>query len=380
MMKSFPRSFFIMPVMICLFLSFLFPACAEEPDRLVTVFQDTDHQFTGIALSPSGRLFLVYPNWLEEHTNSLVEVMPDGKTKPYPDEKWNSWKKGEPGKDKFVCAQAAYIDNQENLWIVDPASPQMEGVLEGAAKLVRINLKDNRVERVYMLDSQLAGSESYINDVAVDTKHQVAYLTDSGTGALVLLDLKSGKGRRFFEKHQTTVSDSSYVFKVNGKELVNAKGPVKIHSDGIALTPDGRYLYYKPLTDIKLSRIETKWFFDRKLKADKIGDKIERLGTVCTTDGMAVDRKGNVYLGDITHKEIVRYGADGKTEIVFKDDRLLWPDSYAISKDGWLYMTCSQIHLMPWFNEGKNLRTAPYTVYKLKLEEDPGPAPSRRKK
>jgi len=366
--------------MICLFFSLALPASAEEPDRLITVFQDNNRQFTGIALSSSGRLFLVYPCWLDEHTHSLVEVMADGKVKPYPDEKWNSWKKGEPGKEKFVCAQAAYVDSQENLWIVDPASPQMEGVVEGGAKLVRISLKDNRVERVYPLDSQLAPKESYINDVAVDTKRQVAYLTDSGIGALVLLNLKNGKGKRFFEKHQATLSDSSYIFKVNGKELANEKGPVKIHSDGIALSPDGRYLYFKPLTDIKLSRIETKWFFDRKLKAEKVADKIERLGTVCITDGMAVDRRGNLYLGDITHREIIRYEPDGKTEIIFKDDRLLWPDSFALSKDNYLYMTCSQIHLMPWFNEGKSLRTSPYTVYKLKLQELPGPAPSKRRR
>ena len=87
-------------------------ACPEEKDRLITVFEDNTCQFTGVAVSQNNRIFLAYPNWLGEHRYSVVEVLPDGKTRPFPDEKWNSWKKGEDGKEKFVCAQAVYIDLQ----------------------------------------------------------------------------------------------------------------------------------------------------------------------------------------------------------------------------------------------------------------------------
>ncbi len=342
-------------------------AYSEEKDRLITVFEDNANQFTGVAVSQNNRIFLSYPNWLEEHKYSVVEVLPDGKLKPFPDEQWNNWKKGEPGKEKFVCAQAVYVDNQDTLWVVDPASPEMAGTVEGAVKLVKINLKGDKVEHIYYFDEKIADKSSYLNDVRVDTRLQCAYLTDSATGAIIVVNLRNGTSRKFLEKHSSTLAHSSYVFRIDGKELSNAKGPVRIHSDGIALSPDGKFLYYKPLTDIKLYRIETKYFFDRKLKPAKLPDKVQSLGDVCTSDGLICDSKGNLYLGDIPYREIVKYKPDGTTEVLLKDDRLLWPDSYALSKDGWLYITCSQIHLMPWFNEGKNLRTTPYRLFKIKI-------------
>ena len=49
------------------------------------------------------------------------------------------------------------------------------------------------------------------------------------------------------------------------------------------------------------------------------------------------------------------------------DDRLIWPDSYSVSTDGYLYISCSQIHKQPEYNNGENKRESPYTIYKLKL-------------
>lgn len=358
-------SVFIMMILFLIMASCA--ACPEEKDRFITVFEDKECQFTGVAVSQSGRIFLSYPYWLEGHRYSVVEVLPDGKTRPFPDEKWNSWKKGEDGKEKFVCAQAVNIDSQDYLWVVDPASPEMAGTVPGSVKLVKINLKGDRIERIYYLDEKTADKSSYINDIAVDTRHQCAYLTDSAAGAIIMVNLRDGKSRKLLDRHSSTIANTSYVFRIDGRELSNAQGPVKIHSDGIALSPDGKYLYYKPLTDIKLYRIETRYFFDRKLKPGKLTDYVQSLGDVCTSDGIISDLKGNIYLGDIPYREIVKYKTDGTTEIVLKDSRLLWPDSYALTKDGWLYITCSQIHLMPWFNEGKDLRTTPYCLYKIKI-------------
>ena len=59
---------------------------------------------------------------------------------------------------------------------------------------------------------------------------------------------------------------------------------------------------------------------------------VQSLGDVCTSDGMVSDLKGNLYLGDIPYREIVKYKTDGTTEIFLKDNRLLWPDSYALTR------------------------------------------------
>lgn len=251
--------------------------------------------------------------------------------------------------------------------MVDPASPQLAGVVEGSNKLVKINLENNKVERIYYFDPSIADNTSYLNDVRVDTDSRTAYLTDSSTGAILVVDLNSGKSRKLLSRHFSTLSSPGYVFRINGKELRNAMGPVKINSDGLALTPDNKFLYYKPLTDNRLYRIETKYLCDEDIKAAELEIKVEDLGEVCSSDGMICDSKGDLYLGDIETSRIVKYTAHGKTEVILKDESLIWPDSYAFSKDGYLYVTCSQINLMPWFNEGESLRTSPYRIFKLTL-------------
>ncbi len=82
---------------------------------------------------------------------------------------------------------------------------------------------------------------------------------------------------------------------------------------------------------------------------------------------------GNLYVGDIENDRIVKISPDLKmTTLVQDKDKLIWPDSYSIA-NGFLYISCSQIKFMPWFNNGSDLTLFPYQLYRLKLQEDPLP-------
>ena len=335
---------------------------------LESVFQDPKYQLTGIAVSRGGRVFLTYPRWDQaNHLYDVVEVLPDGKTKPYPNEEWNSWKPGEKGHNKWVCAQAVWTDDEGFLWVVDPASPEFAGVVDGSNKLVKIDLNANSIARVYPLNS-VADEQSYANDVRIDTKRQVAYLTNSSQGGIIIVDLKSGKVRQVLQDSPAVKSDENYKMSVDGRPLMGPNGPARINSDGLTLTQDEAWLYFKPLTDAKLYRVKTDDLLNEALTPTELAAKVEDLGTFCTTDGMIRDRKGNIYLGDIEKNSIVRLGPDLKLETIIQDKRLSWPDSYAISDDGVLYITCSQIQKLPRFNNGKDTRTTPYSVYRLKID------------
>lgn len=335
---------------------------------LEAVFQDAKHQFTGIAVTRGGRIFLTYPRWdLANHLYDVVEVLPDGKTSPFPNAEWNSWKPGEHGQNKWVCAQALAVDDEGFLWVVDPASPEFAGVVAEGNKLVKIDLNTNSIARVYPIGSA-ADEKSYANDVRIDTQKQVAYLTNSSQGGIIVVDLKSGKVRQVLRDSPAVKADENYKMTVDGRPLVTAQGPARINSDGIALTQDETWLYFKPLTDPKLYRIKTEYLRDENLAPADLAAKVEDLGTFCTTDGMIRDRKGNIYLGDIEKNAIVRLTPELKLETILQDKRLSWPDSYAISDDGVLYITCSQIQKMPRFNGGKDTRTTPYSLYRLKID------------
>lgn len=341
------------------------PASTPAPE-LEELFGDNKYQLTGVAVSAKGRLFTNYPIWSPVHKYSVVEVTSKTDAKPYPNEDVNSWKDGEDGSRKFVSVQAVYVDDQDKLWVVDSANPGFAGVYQESDKLVRINLDTNKIERIYPMTGIIDKSR-YINDVRVDTKRQIAYVTNSNEGGIVIVDLKSGKVRMVLKGAPPTQSDPSYKFMIGGREVAMGGKPMKVNSDGIALTPDGEWLFFKPLTDDKLYKVKSADLHNAKLKDSELTARVVDLGHFNVTDGMEFDKHGNLYMGDMEKNAIIKLSPKLEKTVLMTDARLLWPDSYAVSKDGYLYISTSQVHTAPPFNDGVDKRTLPYGLFRLKI-------------
>ncbi len=284
---------------------------------------------------------------------------------PYPDSTMNMWKPGQPGQNKWVCVQSVVVDDEGSIWVIDPSAPMLKNIQGNGAKLVKLSKGGNTVERTYPIGSAITDT-SYANDVRIDTKNGYAYMTDSKPGGIIIVNLKTGKVREVLGGDKSTLSDPAYKFTIDGRELMKDGKPAKFNSDGIALTPDGDWLYYKPLTDDKLYRIKTEYLRDSSLADSAYGSKVEDLGKFNTTDGMIFDKDGNLYMGDLENYQIVKLDKDLKKTVLVKDSKLIWPDTYVIA-DGYLYFTCSQINMQPEYNNGVNKRTTPYMTYRIKL-------------
>jgi sugar lactone lactonase YvrE len=156
---------------------------------------------------------------------------------------------------------------------------------------------------------------------------------------------------------------------MDGKELTKADGSnVKINSDGIALSPDKAWLYYKLLTDNRFYRISTTLLRNFSLPLQKLDNNVEDLGQFSTTDGMKFERNGNLYLGDLEESSIVKVTPDPKMQTIAIDTAALsWPDSYSVSTDGYLYISASQIAYMSWFNNNQNRTIYSYKIFRLNL-------------
>jgi hypothetical protein len=101
-----------------------------------------NQQVTGVGVSlKSGRIFVNFPYWLDPHSLSVAEIV-NGQPRAFPDEEWN--KPGPPG-SHFVCVQSVVVDDQDNLWILDPAAPKMQEIVKGGPKLVKVDLSTNKV-------------------------------------------------------------------------------------------------------------------------------------------------------------------------------------------------------------------------------------------
>jgi sugar lactone lactonase YvrE len=349
-------------------LIILLAAVTVQAQKLEPVYSDNTYQLTGVAISAKGRLFVTYPRWSDTYRYGVIEVMKDGTARPYPDEATNSWQPGQDGEHKWVCAMADYVDDNDFLYIVDPAAPKLGRVYNNSAKVVKFDLTTNQIVKTYRFPGTI-DNQSYLNDIRVDTKTQTAYLTNSGTGGIIVLDLRSGKSWQVLQNHRSVHPDPDARFIIDGHELKKQGQPTAFQSDGIALSPDGTYLYYKTIGDKRLSRIKTAILDDSTKTASQVSAAVEELGNFASTDGMIFDAGGNLYLGDPTTYSIVKITPDLTVHTWIRDERLIWPDSYTISKDGYLYISTSQIQKQPGFNDGVNKRNSPYMIFRVKLPE-----------
>jgi sugar lactone lactonase YvrE len=350
------------PVKICLLL-IASVGTTISAARLQEVASFPHQQLTGVAVSKSGRVFVNFPNWSDNHTVSVAEVV-NGKPKPFPNEEWN--KKGAAG-SHFICVQSVYADTEDNLWILDPAAPKMQEIVKGGPKLIKIDLKTNQVVQNIPFGEEIAPKKSYLNDVRVDTNEAVAFITDSGLGAIVVVDLKSGKARRLLENHKSVKAEPKMKLVVDGRELLDQKNnPPEINSDGIALDTKYDYLYFHALTARTLYRIKTIYLKDSNLSNEDIEPKVEAVIQTHAPDGMLEAPDGSVYLTNIEDNAIVRFDPiTNKIENVIQDKRLSWPDTMSWSPGDEIYVTASQIQNMPRFNNGKDVHVDPYKLFKV---------------
>ena len=315
-----------------------------------------DHQVTGVTVSEDGRIFVNFPRWSEDVPVSVAEVQKDGSIKPYPNDEWNSWRNARmnevtPG-DHFVTVQSVVADGRGSLWVVDPAAPNSEKTIKGGPKLIQIDLKTNAVKRTYAFGTDVAGPASYLNDVRISPDGMFAYMTDSGSpGALVTVDLQSGKAWRVLSDDSSTQADPTVVVTTDGKPLrrPDGRGPM-FNADGIAVSPDGKQLYWQALTGKTLYRIDTAMLQKPDATPEEVAAKVEKVATTEPSDGFWMDKSGRLFLSTMESDSIKMLTPDNKLETVLTDSRLRWPDSFSQGPDGAIYITASHIQDSPWFH------------------------------
>ena len=308
-----------------------------------------DQQVTGVAVARDGRIFVNFPRWEQDVGPSVAEVMKDGGLKPFPNEEWNAWRNAKPlsNHDHLVCVQSVTVDPQGFLWIVDAAAPGNEFNLDGGPKVLKVDLNGDKVVKVIHFDRTAVPQGSYLNDIRVSLDGRTAYMTDSGVkGALLVVDVGSGKVQRVLDGHPSTQVDRTVTVQADGKPLKrpDGRGPM-FAADGIALDPKGEYLYWQALTGDTLYRIATKAL----QTPAKAAAAVERLGKTCVADGYWMDGKGRLWVTSPSDNSVKLCRPDGSLAIAVQDDRLRWPDSMAEGADGMLYVTASHIQDMAQF-------------------------------
>jgi sugar lactone lactonase YvrE len=341
------------------------------PLETVKEFGD-DFRLVGIGVSAKGRVFATAPSSQVRSRFSLVEV--DAKTGavvPYPDAAWNNFSEQRDGRSEWISVQALWVDKKDHLWALDSSLPKVDQE-RLPPKLVELDLSTNRVIRQYDFKGVVSERDS-LNDVRVDNAHGYAYLTNAGNkGSLVVLDLNMGEARQVLVGDRSTFADPGQHLMIGNEVALRPDGSVvAVQADGIALSSDAQWLYFRPLTDHNYWRVPTSALRDTKLSEQELAEKVEYLGSSALSGGLIMDGKGPLYGGDLEHHSVIALSLTPDRKLHSKifvsyPSRLSWADGFAIS-GGYLYIADS--HLWEVAFKDNLPRSGPFTIFKVKLPD-----------
>ena len=335
---------------------------------------------TGVTVANNGRIFVNFPKWGDNVEYTVAEVK-DGKTLPYPNAEINHYANGDNPADKLVSVQSVVVDpTGARLWVLDTSSIAFGPVQPGGPKLIAVDLNTNQIVKKIVFPADVALPTTYLNDVRFDLQRGaegIAFITDSsstGSNGIIVVDIASGKSWRRLNDHPSTKPDSAFVPVVEGEILqlrIPGQPPAKfaVGADGIAISPDGKTLYYCPLTSRHLYSVSADALADRSRSDAEVAATVKDLGEKGgASDGLESDAQGRVYLSDYEHDSIRRWSATGAIETLVHDPRALWPDTLSLAADGYLYFTANQIERGAGFHNGQDLRQKPYVLFRVKVD------------
>jgi sugar lactone lactonase YvrE len=355
------------------------PAKGKRDARLETVAIVKENMPVGVAVSKSGRTFLSFPRWLDPVKHTVVELK-DGRLAPFPDEQTNAFdgtdlKNYDPSAH-FVSVQAIVFDEQDRLWVLDPGSFNFGPNLPGGPKLWAYDINTGRRVKAISFPSDVALKLTALNDVRFDLKRGqegTAFITDSGKGGIIVVDLASGNSWRHLDGHPSVLPTIGLKQTTEGEPFLMRKPNKEINapdfrSDGIALSPDGKMLYYMSVVSRDVFAVPTDLLADPKADEQKVAAAVKVVGTKPSgNDGIWCGPDGMIYTTDFEDNAIRRVDPNtGNVSIVVQDERLIWPDTLAWH-DGYLYITVNQLARQPNYHFGKDQRQAPYPVFRVKV-------------
>jgi sugar lactone lactonase YvrE len=335
---------------------------------------------TGITVANGGRVFVNFPKWGDDVEYTVAEVR-DSRTVPYPNGDINHYKSGDNQADKLVSVQSVVVDpSGARLWILDTGSIGFGTTSLGGPKLIAVDLSTDKIVKKIVFPADVALPTTYLNDVRFDLHRGaegMAFITDStssGPNGIIVVDLATGRSWRRLNDHLSTKPDPEFVPVVEGEILqlrIPGQPPVRfaVGSDGIAISPDAKTLYYCPLTSRHLYSVSVDALSDQSKSDTEVAATVKDLGEKGGAgDGLESDAQGRVYLSDYEHNAIRRRSLNNEIETLVHDPRVLWPDTLSLAADGYLYFTANQVERQSVFHNGKDLREKPYVLFRVKVD------------
>lgn len=239
-------------------------------------------------------------------------------------------------------------------------------------KLVGWDTKADKLHKVIELPEPVSHKDSFVNDFTVDTKHNHIFISDPAGGsnaALIDIDMNTGTARRVLEGHKSVLPENI--------DLIIDKTPIQIKDKSsklirphIGVNPitedlNNEWVYFGPMHGLSLYRIKAEDLANKTLSENELAPRVERYSDKPISDGISIDKVGNIYLGELAENAIGVISPDRKYVRLTQCPRLSWVDSFSFGANGQLYAVVNRLHQSATLNAGVFVAKPPFYLLKV---------------
>lgn len=345
------------------------PVSVKEPTSDVELYAEVNDPVGNIAYKNTGELVFSNHPFFDPAIRVVQYDVATKRTSPFPNLEWNTPKAG--SEDFLSTVLGIRSDDNGIVWMLDMGFRN-----NITPKFVGWNTRTNTLEKIVKIPAPASLSSSQLNDFTIINgttfiiaDEDIGPGGNGSKGALVIVDINTGKSRRVLQGHYSTIPESNHPIVVDGKQL-NIPGtttPILVGADCITSDKNNEWVYYAPLNGSKLYRIRVQDLLNESLAADALGARVETYAAKSNNGSASIDEAGNIYLTYLESKSIAVVPSGTKTPYRYATHPdLLWPDGASYNKDGYMYVPSTQLPLGAAFNNGVEKTVKPYRIFRFK--------------
>ena len=350
-----------LPKLTTLYLLLLFAVGANAKSNF-DILAELDSGPGNVTVTDNGRIILSLHQFYQPKF-TVVEYKDNGLT-PFPNKELSDVdSKAAMKLDSVLGIRSA----NGIVWMLD------NGMRSGVTpKLVGWDVKTDKLHQVIMLPPPVAPKDAFVNDFAIDIKHNHIYISDPAGGAnagLIVVNLNTGKARRVLEGHSSVIPENV--------DLIIDKVPIQVkdtsgklsrpHIGVNPITEDliNEWVYFGPMHGLSLYRIKTDNLANEKLDDKVLASRVERYSDKPISDGITIDKDNNIYLGELAENAIGIISSNRKYRRLSQCPKLSWVDSFSFGPNGNLYAVVNRLHQSAMLNGGVLSAKPPFYILKV---------------